>query len=274
MTIWYPDVSNHNGAMTLAGGTVAVCAKVTEGTGYADPFYGHYKSEAARVGAVLFGYHFLRQGNGAAQARWCFQHTGPGVNVMVDCEPLKDNAGNYISKPSVQDGIDFAVEYRALGGLCSLNYLPRWYWQELGSPSLAGLAGARLGLVSSNYTAYSDTGPGWTGYGGGTVDVWQYTDRLPYSGQQVDFNAYRGTIEQFKTLLGIAPIPAPPAPPPILEEDMFYIISVTGAPEVYALSGGRLWHIADPADLTVWEKTPNVVKVTVSQAELANIKAA
>jgi hypothetical protein len=182
--------------MPLEAQTVAVCAKASEGTGYADPFYAHYKAEAARVGAVFFGYHFLHAGNGAAQAAWCFKQTGPGVNVMVDCEPTG------ASDPSVQDCVDFAHAYRALGGLCTLDYLPKWYWQQLGSPSLAPLRAAGLELIASDYASYSDTGPGWAAYGGSTPAVWQYTDAQAYSGQSVDFNAYRGTINQFKALLG------------------------------------------------------------------------
>lgn len=196
MTIAYPDVSNHEGGMVLEAGTVAVCAKASEGTGYTDPFYGHYKVEAARIGAVFFGYHFLRAGGGAAQADYCFGVTGPGVNVMIDHEPTTG------SNPSVQDAVDFAARFRARGGLCTLDYLPHWYWQQLGSPSLVPLAAAGLSLVSSNYTAYSDTGAGWAGYGGLNPAVWQYTDALAYSGQNVDFNAYRGTVDQLRILLG------------------------------------------------------------------------
>jgi hypothetical protein len=80
--------------------------------------------------------------------------------------------------------------------------LPHWYYQEIGSPDLTPLADAGLSLVSSNYTAYSDTGPGWAGYGGMTPVVWQYTDSQPYGGQSVDFNAYLGTIEEFQALIG------------------------------------------------------------------------
>lgn len=195
MTIWYPDLSNHEGAMALEAGTVAACAKASEGTGYADPFYEHYKAEAARVGALFFGYHFLHAGNAAAQALWCFQHVGAGVPVMVDVEPTAGSA------PTVADVLIFTAEFRRLGGIVSLAYLPRWYWQQLGSPSLVPLADAELGLVSSSYTAYSDAGPGWAEYGGVTPSVWQYTDAFGYSGQQVDFNAYKGTIDQFKALL-------------------------------------------------------------------------
>lgn len=201
-TIYYPDVSNHQGEMPLQAGTVAVCAKASEGATYADPTFEHYQQEAARVGAVLFGYHFLRQGGGAAQGAWCFKLVGRGVNVMIDLEPVKDAAGNYISKPTVADAVAFAAAYRSAGGLCTLVYLPHWYWQELGSPDLAPLRNAGLSLVSSNYTTYSDTGPGWAAYGGSSPAVWQYTDALTYSGKAVDFNAFRGSIDQLKALLG------------------------------------------------------------------------
>ena len=246
MTIWYPDVSNHEGAMALEAGTVAVIAKATEGTGYVDPFFEHFKSEAARVGAMFGGYHFLHAGNGAGQARFCFQHVGPGVPVMIDLEPTTG------SMPTVQDGLDFAAEFRALGGICSLVYLPHWYWQQLGSPSLLPLALADLGLVSSGYTAYSDSGPGWTPYGGVTPAVWQYTDALAYSGQSVDFNAYRGTIDQFKTLLGYnaphpAPIPAPPAPP-TPEGEAMVILSIPNSPGRWLFSGGVIRPLSDGED--------------------------
>lgn len=201
MTITYPDVSNHNGAMTLQSGTVACFAKSSEGTGYEDPYYAHFKAEAARVGAVFGAYHFLKQGNGAAQARFAYGIVGPSVPMMIDFEPEYDANGNPISLPTVADAVAFRDTYRSLGGLVRLNYHPKWYWQKLGSPSLAPLAD--LALVSSSYTAYSDTGPGWTAYGGVTPSVWQYTENQRYSGQSVDFNAYKGTLDQFKALLGL-----------------------------------------------------------------------
>lgn len=203
MTIAYPDVSNHNGGMPLQDGTVACFAKSSEGTGYRDAYYGHFKAEAERVGALFGAYHFLTQGDGAGQARFAYSIVGPAVPMMIDFEPEYDAAGNPLSLPSLADAVAFRDTYRSLGGLVRLNYLPRWYWSgHLGSPSLAPLAD--LALVSSGYTAYSDTGPGWAPYGGLTPAVWQYTDALPYSGQKVDFNAYRGTVDQFRALLGLA----------------------------------------------------------------------
>jgi len=213
VTLAFPDVSNHNGAMPLEAGTVACLAKASEGTTYRDPYYGHFKAEAARVGALFGAYHFLREGDGAAQADFCFGIVGPGVPTMIDFEPERDPVtGALISRPSVADAVAFRDRFRARGGLVRLNYLPRWYWATpvseggLGAPSLAPLAD--LALVSSNYTAYSDTGPGWESYGGLSPQIWQWTDALPYSGQRVDFNAYRGTLAQLRALLGLATLEA------------------------------------------------------------------
>jgi hypothetical protein len=70
-------------------------------------------------------------------------------------------------------------------------------------------------LVSSYYTTYSDNGPGWAAYGGATPTVWQYTDALPYNGASCDFNAFKGTVEQFRQLVYGTGVPTPvPAPPP------------------------------------------------------------
>ena len=55
-------------------------------------------------------------------------------------------------------------------------------------------------LVSSNYTHYSDSGPGWAPYGGMTPVIWQYTDSGTLNGvEPVDFNAYRGTVADFES---------------------------------------------------------------------------
>jgi len=203
VTISYIDVSNHNGTMPLQAGTVACFAKSSEGTGYRDAYYGHFKAEAQRVGALFGAYHFLTEGNGAAQARFAYSIVGSSVPMMIDFEPEYDANGNAISLPSLADAIAFRDTYRSLGGLVRVNYLPRWYWAgHLGSPSLAPLSD--LALVASDYTAYSDTGPGWEPYGGLTPAIWQYTDKLPYSGQLVDFNAYRGTVHDFAALLGLS----------------------------------------------------------------------
>jgi len=59
--------------------------------------------------------------------------------------------------------------------------------------------------VASNYTTYSDTGPGWAAYGGVSPIQWQFTDNL--NGTGADGNAYKGTADQWWAMMsGTVPL--------------------------------------------------------------------
>jgi hypothetical protein len=105
------------------------------------------------------------------------------------------------SSPSVADILGFASALRSQGGTVHLVYLPRWYWQALGSPDLTPLERAGLHVISSNYTTYSDSGPGWAGYGGVSPVIWQFTDAYHLNGFDVDMNAYPGTVAELTALV-------------------------------------------------------------------------
>lgn len=205
MTIFYPDVSNWNAGVNLAG-VPAVCIKATEGTSYVSPAYPAQVAEATQEGAWPFAYHFLHAGNAASQAGWCHSKAGMPP-VMVDMEPVGS------SWPTVADAAAFIDETRKLGGVTHLLYLPHWYWEQIGKPSLAPFTDRGMHLVSSSYTTYTDSpaGVGWQPYGGMTPAVWQYTDRQSLHGMPVDFNAFQGTLEEFKALVsgGVPPVPPP-----------------------------------------------------------------
>ena len=195
MTIYYPDVSSFQSGVSFAG-VAAVAVKATEDTGYVNPDFSPAVKRAADAGAFLVAYHFLHQGNAAEQAKFAHQTAG-SVPLMLDVEA----EGN--SNPGVMDVVDFVNAYRALGGVVYLVYLPHWYWQSnIGSPSLAALESLGLLLVSSDYTTYSDKGPGWNGYGGMAPSCWQYTSTGTLNGHSdVDWNAFKGTAAQFKSLV-------------------------------------------------------------------------
>lgn len=233
MTIWYPDISGFQAGVSLRG-TVAVCCKATEGTGYVNPDYARARGNAAANGAWFFAYHFLHAGQAAAQAAHAHATVGR-TPLMLDVEPTTG------SNPSLADAVAFVDAYRKLGGVIGLVYLPRWYWSgglrllrqaasqgiigrrselanprpediiAMGSPSLAPLASRGMHLVSSSYTAYSDTGPGWQPYGGLTPAVWQYTSSFAFNGYRVDFNAFKGTVDQLQAAAAgtVAPAPRP-----------------------------------------------------------------
>lgn len=192
VTTFYPDIYSGQAGINLAG-TLAVCAKATQGTNYQNPAYGKFKSDAQKTGAVFFAYHFLIQGNAANQAKAYFNYAGD-TPCMIDMEPTGT------SKPTLADCAEFIHALRQLGGTTHLLYLPHWYWVDLGSPSLQPFADLRMHLVSSNYTAYTDNGPGWAAYGGMTPVIWQFSSSIPFGGFKVDFNAYKGNAVQLMNL--------------------------------------------------------------------------
>ena len=203
-TLHYPDIASFDKGIDFSTSYV-VMAKATQGTWYTDPYYAQFKQFAAQHNVYFCAYHFLEAGNGAAQAQAYAKVIGKGVPGMLDIESTNR------SRPTVADAVDFLNECHTLGIAVYLCYLPHWYWQTiLGMPSLKPLANLHQSLVSSNYTTYSDTGPGWNSYGGMAPAVWQYADNVPYGGiQNVDFNAFKGsdsgdlmrTLEEFKSLV-------------------------------------------------------------------------
>src|SRR6516165_11276912 len=199
MTIFYPDVSSYQAGISFAGCVIAV-VKATEGTGYVNPDYAGAKARAANAGAFFCAYHFLHAGNGAGQASHAYSVVGSGIPVMIDCEPEYNSNGTIASAPQIADVVDFINQYRALGGTTYLLYLPHWYWQgNLGQTSLAPVINLGMLLVSSDYTTYSDTGPGWAPYGGMTPVIWQYTSTGTLNGvSNVDMNAYKNTLADFQ----------------------------------------------------------------------------
>lgn len=196
MTIFYPDVSSGQAGVSFSGVPIAM-VKATEGTGYTNPDYGPAKLRAKGAGAFFCAYHFLQAGNGAGQADHAYSVVG-STPLMLDMET--ETLHGVSSNPSVADAAAFVSRYRSHGGVINLLYLPRWYWASLGSPSLAPLIELGLLLISSNYTSYSDSGPGWNAYGGMVPVVWQYSDNATLNGvNPVDFNAYRGTLAEFQS---------------------------------------------------------------------------
>jgi peptidoglycan hydrolase-like protein with peptidoglycan-binding domain len=216
MTIFYPDVADYQAGISFVGCVIAM-VKATEGTGYTNPDYAPAKVRAAKAGAYFCAYHFLHAGNGAGQASYAYGVVGAGVPLMIDMEPTFNSDGTIASAPQVSDAVAFINQYRALGGTVHLLYLPHWYWQgNLGQASLTSLIDLGMLLVSSDYTGYSDAGPGWAPYGGMAPVVWQYTSTATLNGvSNVDFNAYKNSLGDFQAQVTTG---APAGPNPTLVE--------------------------------------------------------
>jgi len=218
MTIFYPDVSDYQAGISFSGCVIAM-VKATENNNYTNPDYAAAKVRAANAGAYFCAYHFLHAGNGAGQASYAYGRVGSGIPLMIDCEPTYNSNGTIASAPQISDAVNFINEYRALGGTVHLLYLPHWYWQgNLGQASLSPVIDLGMLLVSSDYTGYSDTGPGWAAYGGMTPLVWQYTSTATLNGvSTVDMNAYQGTLADFQSQVSTGAQPG--ANPTLTEGD-------------------------------------------------------
>lgn len=222
MTLYYPDVSNNQWqnasdaqqfvAQLAPEGFSAICHKVSEGNYYRDTYWPVVRDAAAAAGLPCLGYHYVTT-NDAAQQAQAFIANGGGKVAMLDFEANSGDIGNFWAVVNA---------FNALGVEILLSYIPRWYWQQIGSPSLTSVPG----LVSSAYpggTGYAsaiyendagDGGSGWNSYGGATPVAWQFTDRAMVAGISVDCNAFKGDAAQLAALFGTAPAAPAPAPAP------------------------------------------------------------
>ena len=210
MTILGPDISSFQHGVNVANLTDPfVMLKCTEGTYYADPDYSGWLTQAHASRKLVVAYHFVKTESApAAQAAWMVEHIiDMSTPVMLDIET--ENA----SKPNLPFVLSVVDAMKEHGLNVRLAYMPRWFWEQVGSPDLTALAQRGVGVVSSAYPAggglqpavgYAasggDSGAGWASYGGVRPVLWQFTDS-GLEQQQLDFNAFRGTIAELTALL-------------------------------------------------------------------------
>lgn len=197
------DVSRHqpmlNYTQAKREGIEFVVIKATEGASWVDPKFDD-NLIAVRAAKILpAAYHYQRSDASAAAQVANIQRVVPkDVPVIPDVEA---NSG------SVGLTRDIVGRLRDAGYRVPMAYIPRWYWQQIGSPSLAGLPP----LWSSRYP---DNVPGplldeyedvpssyWAGYGGLAVAMLQFSSSGRVAGYQpLDLNAYPGTVAGLRAL--------------------------------------------------------------------------
>lgn len=190
---------------TLPGqGISFFLVKITEGSGWYRAAYHDFAAAAKQAGLLFSAYHFLRaESPGQAQAVWTQQCMGADwgvVPVMLDWETSVAR-----TRAGVATANAYISEARRRGGKIALNYLPRWYWAEIGSPNLAEAGPvSTLALIQSSYgqnpagspaSIYpGDASSRWTGFGGLPVSILQFGSNARIAGYSaaLDINAYRG----------------------------------------------------------------------------------
>ncbi len=223
-TLFGVDVSNNNFSSNQAAidfvsqlpgeGFSWVEQKCSEGTYYRDPYWPVIQQWCKANNFLAIPYHYVTTEDPAAQAANFVANAGGATTVMLDFEANSGDLNNFWAVVNA---------FNALGVNVTLGYIPRWYWEQIGSPDLSALAANGIGLVASNYPhaggdyAWSlyvnddggDSGPGWNAYGGASAQIWQFTDGAVVGGINVDANAFRGDVAQLAALLDGRPQPAP-----------------------------------------------------------------
>ena len=185
-----------------------VIIKATESNNWTDPNFASNLKRAREAGLLVAAYHYQRPVSAASQIARIKQVVPRDVPVILDVE---GGSGNVSLTRELYQGL-LSAGYRS-----PLLYLPRWYWQQIGSPSLAGLPP----LWSSRYpdnvqdsykNEYADVPASyWSGYGGLGVGMLQFTSSGRVAGYApLDVNAFKGTRQQLEArFLGGSVTPEP-----------------------------------------------------------------
>jgi hypothetical protein len=215
MPLFGMDISHHQDlaldfARCKREGVSFVILKSTEGASFVDGEFQSNLGEARGAGLLVAAYHYVKSNaSAAAQVAHIAMHVPKSVPVIPDTE----DGGGPLSLTR-----DVVTKLRAAGYRVPLLYLPKWYWQQIGSPSMAGLPplwSSRypnnvIGPLKDKYAQVPASY--WTGYGGLDVAVLQFTSSARIAGfAPLDANAFRGTPAQLAALFG--------GTPPIGEDD-------------------------------------------------------
>lgn len=190
------DIASYQAGLDMsrvaAEGFSYVIAKATEGNDYANPEYRAQRDGARANGLLFAAYHYVREGVPVAAQVDNYAAVEPdtSVPVMLDVEIGSGDIG------LTRELVD---EFTARGYHVNLVYLPKWFWHgHIGRADLSGLPP----LMSSHYVDGSDHAaalypgdnhPGWNGYGGNVVGIYQFSDKGRVAGFSLDVNAFRGT---------------------------------------------------------------------------------
>jgi hypothetical protein len=188
-----------------------MAVKVSEGTdqSYLAVGSADFLRQGRTAGLLCLGYHYLHPGDEDVQAKVFTEAlSSAGVPGLLDAEALAaDGQTPALSVAAIRSFLDACMR---LGASVALLYLPRWYWDRLGRPSLAGLpplwgswyVDRSVASAPASVMYQSRAAAGWDPYGSLEVSVLQFTDRAQVAGQLVDADHYPGTREQFAALIG------------------------------------------------------------------------
>lgn len=231
MVVFGLDISHHQGGnpdpdKCVAEGIKFIFLKATESSGFVD---SRFASNTAKWKgkAIVCAYHYQR---GNVSARSQAEHIMRVVPKWMPVVPdIEDNGG----------GLDITREIirilRENGWKVPLVYLPGWYWEKIGKPSLrdlppnwksrypdnvVGSIGSEFAMVPSSYwNPIGSNAAGWL-----ETKILQFSSSGKVAGYSpLDLNAFRGTYGELVELLtgGSFSVPEPEKKE---EEDMSFTV--------------------------------------------------
>ena len=202
--IWGVDISDYQGTFDMqrlkSEGFSFVILKATEGATWKSKYFAANYRAAKAAGLLTAAYHYQRS-NSSAQSQ------ADNIMSMVpkDCGVIPDveaNGGN------VNLTRDIMSRVTGKGWMWPMSYIPKWYWQQIGSPPLTGVGP----LWQSHYPDNKGTAVSeiyqrvpvsyWLGFGGVEIAVLQFTSAATVAGRRpIDGNGFRGSLESLAALL-------------------------------------------------------------------------
>jgi hypothetical protein len=304
-----PDVSNNNdplNATALAAQRMSfVIYKVSQGLITGAPHFlpsgldvqARANEIAAREANCLVArYHFLERGDGAAQARR-FHQLSEGMgkfNFSGHCVDVELQSQDPRIGPTLQDCIDFLVEWRRLTAASLGIYSAAWYWAgDLKDPELPAFdwlwdGGTYVSetnsgadpwqVLQSGGTDKQGVTPGhWNKFGGQShYDLRQFFDRCSIGGiSPCDVSVFPGVTVDLAKLWGVDPSPVgvarptPPTPEPVPMQTPIGKVSAVllfqDSTGIYFLTGDGTVHVPVMEDVAAL-KAAGVPYVSVTDA--------
>jgi lysozyme len=244
---YQPNADHH---AIVKQGYAGLIAKSTQGATGRDSAFAHNKAGSKAANLRFAAYHFLTERPISDQATNCAGMINDrSIPVWIDLERTTG------SHPTLKMATDFADAMVKRGYRVPGIYFPRFYWNELHSPTFphgfllwqAVYANNRSGHAADAYTHHMSSG--WNKQGGVTPTLLQFSDLIKVDGfnsNTWDCSAFNGTYAQldslkaFRNWSGVVP-PKPPKP------HVIPAFPLTGGkvfglqPHVHTHNGVRTW---------------------------------
>lgn len=219
MGVFFLDISNHQGrdidwAAVRREGYEAVYIKCSQGDWFRDAWFRRHAEAATAAGMAVAAYHYQETQSAASQISTIMAVTEGRYPVIPDVE---DGSGHTDITRWIVDGL------RAKGVTVPWAYIPKWWWQKIGSPNLAGLPPLIKSWYPDNVRRYGAAGLGlipqyvWDKYNATAPPVVavQFTSSgiLDCYPGPLDLNYFPGTIADLRAAWGLDRATPPVTPP-------------------------------------------------------------